>query len=104
MTLWVLDDPPQSSGQRTQVEFGEGLSMRAKCIAFPIIQRGDIWVGKYVNDRYFIDDAAVTSILKGVPITYSLELRRIEQSDVVYTDGVTDLMAAATVDWKVLGK
>lgn len=104
MTLWILDDPPRNPGQRTPLEFGEGYGMTAKCIAYPVIQRADIWVGKGVNDRYFIEEAAVTSAMKGVPITYGLSLRRIEQSDVIYTDKVTDLMESAMVDWDKLGR
>lgn len=61
-----------------------------RCVAYPVIEREDLWIGSLQNDRYVIDQINVASELKGVPLVYELTLRLLPLSSVEYTDPATD--------------
>ena len=79
----------ESRTTRTLQTTSETYLNNATCIAEPIINRGDVWVGELQNDRYFIDGVNVTSEYKGIPLVYNLLMKRIPQSDVVYSNKMT---------------
>ena len=76
----------QSSMQSLQ-EHGAAhtVVLQAKCTAWPIIELGDVWVDDNTNERYYIQDAAVASKYKHIPLIYNLKMHLLELSDVLHT-------------------
>lgn len=78
--------------------------MAAKCVAWPIIQIGDVWADKYTNQRYYIQTASPISKYKHIPLIYSLKMHLIEQSDIIHSKPVNDALQEAFVsgnsDWE----
>ena len=102
--LDIVDQPPQVQQARTPVDYLEAEVLTARCAAYPVISRGDIWVGNNYNDRYIVDQCSPTSLYKGVPAVYSLSMKKLPQSDVIYTKTVEDIIEDSMVNWEVVGK
>lgn len=102
--LTIIDQPPQVQQGRTQVDYVESEVLQARCVAYPVINRGDIWVGNNYNDRYMIDQCTPTSLYKGVPVVYTLSMKKLPQSDVIYTKTVEDIIEDSLVNWEAVGK
>lgn len=102
--LNILDQAPQKQSARTQVDYAEVETLTAQCVAYPVITRGDIWVSHNTNDRYFIDQCSPTSLYKGVPVIYTMSLKKLPQSDVIYNKEVKDLIEDSYVNWEAIGK
>lgn len=86
----------ESRTTRTLQTTSETYINSVTCIAEPFINRGDVWVGEMQNDRYFIENVNTTSEYKGIPLVYNLIMKRIPQSDVVYSDKMTQKITGMT--------
>lgn len=104
MPLCIIDQAPQRAEARTQVDYVESEILQARCVAHPVISRGDIWVGSNYNDRYIIDQCTPTSLYKGVPVVYTISMKKLPQSDVVYTKDVKDIIEDSYVNWETIGR
>jgi hypothetical protein len=77
----------------------------ARCVAYPWVRYGDVWVEKYTNKRFFIDKVSPTSTYKHVDLVYGILMHRIEYNDVMYTPiadakvDIKDLYYSAQVDY-----
>lgn len=76
-----------------------------RCIAYPWVRYMDVWVEDGTNKRYEITHATPTSSYKQVPLIYTLQMRKIEYSDVMYTPpadakvNLKDLYTSAEVNY-----
>ena len=87
----------------TQVGSTHSVILQAKSTAWPIICSGDVWVDSNTNQRYYIQQAFVSSSLKHVPLIYDLKMHLLELSDVLHTQKAQQALQEAFVDvgdWK----
>jgi len=55
-----------------------------RTIAFPEFFKEDVWVDADTDERFKIHQWQATAALRGVPLVYSLKLRRVPSSDIIY--------------------
>lgn len=63
----------------------EGEEVTGRCVAYPWIRYADVWVEDKTNKRYQVRAVTPTSSYKEVPLIYTIQMRKIEYSDVMYT-------------------
>lgn len=102
--LMIIDNAPQRTQVRTAEDYVESEDMTVRCVAHPVILRGDIWVGANTNDRYMIDQVMPTSLYKGIPVVYTMSLKKLAQSDVIYEKTVEDIIEDSYVNWETVGR
>ena len=80
-------------------------TIQGRCIAYPWVRYGDVWVEDKTNKRYMIHKATPISSYKQVPLIYGLQMNQIEYTDVMYTPAadakvnVKDLFDSAEVNY-----
>ena len=74
--------------------------LQAKCSAWPLIRPGDVWVDKFTNQRYYIDQAAIASKLKHVPLVYMLTMHYLQQTDILHSQVADNLLQEAYVGYQ----
>lgn len=104
LPLGIIDSAPQTIQARTAEDYADSETLSARCMANPVILRGDIWVSTNTNDRYMIDQAMPTSLYKGIPVVLTLNLKKLAQSDVIYEKTVDDIIEESYVNWETIGK
>lgn len=104
LSLPIIDSAPQRAQARSQTDYVEAETLQARCVAYPIILRGDIWVSCDTNDRYIIDQCTPSSLYKGVPVVYVLSMKKLPQSDVIFTKNVEDIIENSYVNWEAIGR
>ena len=102
--LPIIDSAPQRIQARSAEDYVEAESFQARCVASPVILRGDIWVSTNTNDRYLIDQCIPTSLYKGIPVVYTINLKKLPQSDVIFEKNVENIIEDSFVNWEVIGK
>ena len=102
--LPVLDEAPKRVSGRSAEDYVESETLSVRCVANPVISRGDIWVSKNTNDRYFIDQCSPLSMYKGIPVVYGLSLKKLAQSDIVFDRPVDDIIEDSYVNWETIGR
>lgn len=63
----------------------------AKVIAFPQLEKEDVWVNATTDQRWRIHQIATTAAWRGVPLQNTVELRLIPHDDIVYKIPVSPL-------------
>lgn len=71
----------------------------AKGIAWPWLHLGDVWVDNLNNERYYINNVAVLSAYKNIPLIYGLSMSRLELTDVMFSDTANEL-ASTPHNWE----
>lgn len=104
MELPIIDNAPNRQQGRSKDDYVESETLQARCIANPVILRGDIWVSCNTNDRYIIDQCSPTSLYKGTPVVYTLVMKKLPQSDVIFDKPVEDIIEDSYINWEVVGK
>lgn len=86
----------QQSQQQHQSlqQFGSmhNVSINAKCIAWPLIQKGDVWVDINNNQRFVIDTIGIISKYKHVPLMCMLQMHKLEQTDILHKENIDPLL------------
>lgn len=84
ISLSVLKDTPQT-GEEQSFDAVEGHeTVTGKCVAFPWIRYGDVWVEDGTNKRFYVRKVTPASVYKQTVLVYSFEMRRIEYTDIMY--------------------
>ena len=104
MSLPIIDSAPQRQQGRSAEDYIESEALSARCLANPVILRGDIWVSTNTNDRYLIDQVSTTSLYKGIPVVYTMVLKKLPQSDVIFEKDVENIIENSFVNWETVGK
>lgn len=79
--------------------------VEGRCVAYPWIRYGDVWVEDKTNKRYMIQHATPISSYKEVPLLYGIKMSKIEYTDVMYTPAadakvnIKDLYDSAQVNY-----
>lgn len=79
--------------------------VEARCIAYPWVRYGDIWVEDKTNKRFKISLATPISSYKEVPLIYGIKMSKVEYTDVLYTPAadakvnVKDLWDSSQVEY-----
>ena len=90
ISLDIVKDKISDKEQISNLGFSSLEVIQGRCIAYPWICLGDIWCEDHTNYRYYITEADTVSAYKTTPLVYSLQLHRIEYTDVLYTEPVDD--------------
>ena len=54
------------------------------------LDRGDVWIAKVTDERYYIHAVSNVTEVRGVPLIANVELRPVPLSDVVYDIEIPD--------------
>lgn len=63
----------------------EAVLKKAKCPAFPVLEKEDVWVSSIANNRWILDKVAVLAEIGGVPLIYEVQLRLLEPGGIEYS-------------------
>lgn len=94
----VLPESVNTITALNQTGIDQSIGIKARCVAWPYIQHGDVWVDSYNNQRYYIDQVTTASYYKHVPLMYIITMNLIEQTDVIHSDKA-DQLTKPNVDW-----
>jgi hypothetical protein len=98
-----IDMPLQfepSGKEKVTTDIGpvEDQRKRARVVAYPFIQTGDIWIDGDSNERWRIRPVQTIAEVRGRPLIQKLELRMIPQTDVIYSEEANDLADSTPVE------
>ena len=105
ISMALIKDKIDRVEKQTQSNVEEQEKITGRCIAFPWIRYGDVWVEDKTNKRYFVNGVTPTSSYKEVDLIYAIELNKIEYTDVMYSKAadakveVKDLWDSAHVEY-----
>lgn len=91
--MGLLDKSDQQQYRIGQDGMQQTMIMNAKCVAWPWIHLGDVWVDSNTNQRFYIMQASVASRYRSIPIMYSLQLNTIELTDVLHSQKSSQLLS-----------
>lgn len=84
--MGILQNQTQQAQRVGPYGYEQAQIISAKCVAWPWIHLGDVWVDSVTNDRYYISGANVLSKHRHVPIVYQLQLKLLQLTDVIHSD------------------
>lgn len=84
--LDVIKDSIETSESPSQLGYVQGESVKARCIAFPWINRGDIWCEDISNNKYVIAQITPTSSYKQTHLVYTIGMNKVELNDILHSD------------------
>ena len=105
ISMSIIKDKIENNEQQGPAHVDDSELVTGRCIAYPWVRYMDVWVEDKTNKRYEIVQATPTSSYKQVDLIYTIQMRRIEYSDVMYTPAadakvnVKDLYDSAIVNY-----
>lgn len=98
--LNIIQQSQQSSRSIQELGSVHNVVLSAKCIAWPLIEKGDVWIDINNNQRFIIDTVGIISKYKHVPLLCMLQMHLLQQTDVLHTQTVQSLLqdSLVTVD------
>lgn len=85
ITMAIKKEKIQTVEEQGEACVEEAEIVEARCIAYPWVRYGDIWVEDKTNKRFKISLATPISSYKEVPLIYGIKMSKIEYNDVLYT-------------------
>lgn len=85
ITMAIKKEKIQTVEEQSEACVEEAEIVEARCIAYPWVRYGDIWVEDKTNKRFKISLATPISSYKEVPLIYGIKMSKIEYNDVLYT-------------------
>ena len=98
--LDIIKDQIQVSESPSELGYLQGETVQARCIAYPWISKGDVWVEDITNNRYVIAAATPSSSYKQTHLVYTLQMHKVELADVLHTNPANNLVAMKTGTWE----
>lgn len=101
----LIKDNITTDEDTSAMGYVQGETVQGRCVAYPWIHPGDVWVEDHTNNRYIIVKATPGASFKHVTLIYSLLMHRLEMTDVLYTPPadskayVKDLWDSALIDY-----
>lgn len=101
----LIKDSITTDEDTSAMGYLQGETVQGRCIAYPWIHVGDVWVEDNTNKRYMIIKATPVASFKHVTLLYALVMTKIELTDVMYTSPadakvtVKDLWDSATIEY-----
>lgn len=105
ISMPLIKDKVEADERQGEAYVEEGEKITARCIAYPWIRYADVWVEDDTNKRYFVKHVTPAAAYKQIPLIYSIELTKIEYTDVMYSKAadakveVKDLWDSAKVEY-----
>ena len=105
ITTAMIKDSVVTAEDTSPIGYLQGETIQGRCIAYPWIHTGDVWVEDHTNNRYMISKTTPAASFKHVTLIYAITLHRLEMTDVMYTTpadakvNVKDLWDSATVEY-----
>lgn len=87
ISLALVKDGISKSERRGQLGRGQVEAFQGRCIAYPWIHVGDVWVEDGTNKRFVINELTPTSTYKTADLVYAIKADRAEYADQVYAPG-----------------
>jgi len=87
ISLALVKDKITVDSKRAFIGAPQTETFTARCIAYPWIHHGDIWVEDTTNKRFVINELTPTSTYKTVDLVYAMSLSRTEYTDQAYGPG-----------------
>lgn len=97
ISLKVIADQQTVTQRQAITGVVESDTIIGRCIAFPWIALGDMWVEDVTNARYQVTQATPTSWFQHTPLVYQLSLTRRPLTDVIYGSAATSQVSAKDV-------
>lgn len=95
--LNIIEQSQQNNRSLQQLGSVHNVILSAKCIAWPLISRGDVWVDSNNNQRFIIDTVGIISKYKHVPLMCMLQMHLLQQTDVLHTAPVQKILQESLV-------
>ena len=105
ISMSIIKDKITRDEKQMPAHVSEAEKITGRCIAFPWIRYGDVWVEDKTNKRYFVNGVTPTSSYKEVDLIYAIELNKIEYTDIMYSKAadakveVKDLWDSSLVEY-----
>ena len=105
ISMSLIKDKIDGSESQAVATVEDSEVVTGRCIAYPWVRYMDVWVEDMTNKRYEITHVTPTSSYKQVPLIYTIQMRLIEYSDVMYTPAadakvnLKDLYTSAEVNY-----
>lgn len=88
--LTMLKDSISMSEGPSEIGYMQDETVKARCLAYPWIARGDVWCEEGTNNRYVISNITPVSSYKQTHIVYSVTMHKVELADVLHTKRMND--------------
>ena len=85
IVLNVIKDSIQTNEMPSNNGYLQGETVQARCIAYPWINYGDVWVEDESNNRYVIAKVTPTASYKQTHLVYTLVMNKVEYNDVLHS-------------------
>ena len=85
ISMAIKKEQIQTPEEQAQSHIESAEIIEARCVAYPWVRYGDVWVEDKTNKRFQINLATPISSYKEVPLIYGIKMSRIEYNDVMYT-------------------
>lgn len=85
--LWIVKDSVNAVAATSELGYLQGETVKCRCIAYPYICPGDVWVEDDTNKRFMIATATPAASYKTTTLIYSMVLQQLEQNDVMFSAG-----------------
>lgn len=92
IALTVIKDAIEVSESRSQLGYMESETVTGRCIAYPWVRRGDIWVEDTTDKRYVFISASPNASYKQTALMLSIRMGLLERSDVMYSDNANNMV------------
>lgn len=105
ISMGVIKDQIVNKEDDAVMGYNQLETVSGRCIAYPWIRNGDVWVEDGTNKRYNITEAVVISAYKTVPLILKVTMHLLERTDVLYIDPASakvtlkDVFASAEVTY-----
>lgn len=84
ISLSILKDKITGSEEQRKSAVDDYENITGRCVAYPWIRFGDVWVEDGTNKRYVVHQVTPVATYKQTTLVYAFEMRRVEYTDALY--------------------
>ena len=84
MFLWNTTPPSNKRTVGQERGTAHVIINKNRCIAYPFVEKNDLWFNDKDNTRWCINDVEIVSERKGIPILLDITMSQAPRSDVMY--------------------
>jgi len=98
LALDMIKDSTETSATPSQTGYLQGESVKARCIAYPWIAVGDVWVEDGSDKRFVIAATTPSASYRQTDLVYTVLMNRVELSDALHSESANRLVQGSH-DW-----
>jgi len=83
--LDIIKDSISTAEAPAELGYMQGETVKARCIAYPWINYGDVWVEDGTDKRYYITQITPASSYRQTNLIYALSMNLVELNDVLHS-------------------